>query len=102
MSSCTSFNDVESAVKSGRVVSHGDLMHAVAKALECELLRRCKKSVVEYALRPMIERYLRARKRPDIRLGNLVIEVKAPGDGLDDGRPQLHQYMRVGVNGAAA
>jgi hypothetical protein len=94
MSSCTSFNDVESAVKSGRVVSHGELMYAVASALKCELLRRCKKSVVEYALQPMIERHLRARKRPDIRLGNLVIEVEAPGGGLDAGRSQLRQYMR--------
>jgi hypothetical protein len=69
-------------------------MYAVANALECELLQRCKKSVVEYALQPMIERHLRARKRPDVRLGNLVIEVEAPGDSLDAGRAQLCQYMR--------
>jgi hypothetical protein len=80
---------------SGRVRSHDELVHAIASALERELLQqRCKRGVVEHALLPMIGRHLRARRRPDIRLGNLVIEIEAPGSRLDDGRAQLHQYMR--------
>ena len=45
--------------------------------------RRCKRSVVEYVLRPMAERSL---ARGGLRLGNLVVEV---GDVS-----KLHQRMR--------
>lgn len=94
MSSYVSFSDVEKAVGSGRVGSHDELVAAVVSALEHELPKYCKRNLVQYALRPMMGRHLRSRRRPDIRLGNMVIEVEAPRSDLEAGRSQLHQYMR--------
>jgi hypothetical protein len=94
VSSYVSFSDVEKAVGSCRVGSHDELVAAVVSALEHELPKYCKRNLVQYALRPMMGRHLRSRRRPDIRLGNLVIEVETPGGGLDAGRSQLRQYMR--------
>jgi hypothetical protein len=89
MGSC--FKDIESAVGLG---SRDELVRATAKALMREASRHCKKSVVEYALWPMVERHLRSRRKPDIRLGNLVVEVAATGDSLDASRQRLFRYMQ--------
>jgi len=88
MGSCASLSD---AARSGYAALHDGLMHAVAKVLECASLQYCRRNVVEYVLRPMIERQLKERK-PYIRLGNLVVE--APGGDFDAGRSQLLQHMR--------
>jgi hypothetical protein len=85
------------------VGSHDELVAAVVSALEHELPKYCKRNLVQYALRPMMGRHLRSRRRPDIRLGNMVIEVEAPRSGLEAGRSQLHQYMRdLASTGAVA
>ncbi len=68
--------------------TRNELMYIMANTLLYELAQRCKRSVVEYVLRPMIKKRLGTR----FRLGNLVVLVEAPGDGLNAG--ELHQYMR--------
>jgi hypothetical protein len=55
----------------------------VVDVLLREASRRCRRSVVEYVLRPMAERSL---ARGGLRLGNLVVEVGDVG--------RLHRRMR--------
>jgi hypothetical protein len=49
---------------------------------------------VEYILAPLLDRTI-AKKRPDIRFGNIVIEVEPLKAGLAKGREQLQEYIEA-------
>jgi hypothetical protein len=83
----------DAASRSGLAVSRSELVRALATTIIYESLWWCRENVAKYVLWPMLERHLKAGK-PDIRLGNLVIWVAAPGDGFDAGRQRLFRYMR--------
>jgi len=88
MGFCTSLDDV---AKPGRAAPHDGLVHAVVRVLERASLRHCRRGIVEYVLRLMIERQLKERKHY-IRLGNLVVEVAE--DSFEARRLRLFQHMR--------
>jgi hypothetical protein len=67
-----------------------ELLYA-AVMLGREMPKFCKQNVVQYVLKPMIERHLRSGTY--IRLGNLVV-VATPGECLEAGRQQLLRHMR--------
>jgi hypothetical protein len=90
----TSFSEVEKDTDSGRFANEPELRHAFIEALKHELGRYCPKNLVEFALIPMLERPVGEGRRPDIRLGNLIIEVEPPKGDLSVGRTQLFRYMR--------
>ena len=90
MGSCTS----SGTVGSGRAVSRDELVRALATSIIYESLWWCKGHVVRYVLMPMLKRHLKTRRKPDIRLGNLVVEVVAGDDSIDVGRQRLFRYMR--------
>lgn len=89
----TSFSEVEKDTDSGRFANEPELRHAFIEALKHELGRYCPENLVEFALTPMLERSV-GEGRPDIRLGNLIIEVEPPKHDLSVGRSQLYRYMR--------
>jgi hypothetical protein len=89
----TSFSDVERATEAGRFKNESELRQAVVEALKNELSRsRCSRSIVRYVLTPLLDRAIERRK-PDIRFGNVVIEVEPPKTDLAKGRDQLRQYI---------
>jgi hypothetical protein len=69
-----------------------ELLYAVAALFGREMPKHCKQNVVQYVLRPMIKRQLRAGK-PYFRLGNLVVTA-TPGECLAVGKSQLFKHMR--------
>jgi hypothetical protein len=88
-----SFLEVERATEAGHFRNESELRQAVVEALKNELSRsRCSKSIVRYALTPLLDRTIK-KKRPDIRFGNVVIEVEPPRADLTRGRDQLRQYV---------
>ncbi len=74
--------------KSRTTKTEKKLIYAVAGALLLEFEQHCRRNIVEYVLKPMMKRRLGAR----FRLGNLVVLVELPKNGLDAGR--LHKHMR--------
>jgi hypothetical protein len=89
----TSFLEVERATEAGHFKNESELRQAVVEALKNELSRsRCSKNIVSYVLTPLLDRTIQ-KKRPDIRFGNIVIEVESPKAELTRGRDQLQQYV---------
>ncbi len=82
------------ANKQGHAASRDELVRVLATEIIYESVWWCKENVVKYVLLPMLKRHLKAGKKPDIRLSNLVVEVATPGDGLDASRQRLFLYMR--------
>ena len=90
-----SFIDVEGDTRGRRFGNEAELRQAVVEALKNELSRsRCSKSIVKYILAPLLDRTIE-KKRPDVRFGNVVIEVEPPKADLARGRDQLRQYIKV-------
>jgi hypothetical protein len=89
----TSFSEVEKDTDSGRFANEPELRHAFTEALKHELGKYCPKNLVEFVLTPMLERRVK-EGQPDIRIGNLIIEVEPPKRDLSVGRSQLYRYMR--------
>ncbi|MEM3740531.1 MAG: hypothetical protein QXP84_07005 [Candidatus Korarchaeum sp.] len=90
----TAFGKVERATKEGVFRNEEELKNALVEALKGELLRsECSKYIVNAWLRPSLDEALKSGGRPDIRLSNLIIEVKAPGVNISEGQEQLLQYM---------
>jgi len=90
-----SFSEVMRDTVSGRFKTEDELRQAFVEALKGELPRFCSnKDVVNYILIPMINRAIKERRKPDIRLSNMVIEVEPPGGDLSKGAMQLQQYMK--------
>jgi hypothetical protein len=77
-------------IKSGCV--RKELLQVVALMLGREMAKHCKQNIVQYVLRPMIERQLKAGN-PYIRLGNLVVTA-TPRECLAVGKSQLFKHMR--------
>ena len=90
-----SFSEVEKDVKVAQLKTEAELRQAIVEALKSELNKRCpSQHLVEFALRPMIDRSVKERRKPDVGFSNVVIEVEFPRGGLSKGRAQLEQYMR--------
>jgi len=89
-----SFVEVEGDTLGRRFGNEAELRQAVVEALKNELSRsRCSKSVVKYILVPLLDRTIE-KKRPDIRFGNVVIEVEPPKADLARGRDQIREYIK--------
>jgi hypothetical protein len=89
-----SFVEVERDTLGRRFGNEAELRQAVVEALKNELSRsKCSKSIVKYILTPLLDRTIE-KKRPDIRFGNVVIEVEPPKADLARGRDQLRQYIK--------
>lgn len=92
-STYTSFREVERGTESDHFKGEPELRQGFVEALKKELERHCSERVARFVLRPMLDRVVRERRRPDIRFSNVVIEVEAPKADLARGREQLRQYM---------
>lgn len=89
-----SFIEVEGDTLGRRFGNEAELRQAIVEALKSELSRsRCSKNVVSYVLTPLLDRTIK-KKRPDIRFGNVIIEVEPPKADLARGRDQLRQYIK--------
>jgi hypothetical protein len=91
-----SFREVEQSTNAGQFSNEAELRQAFIEALKFELRSLCesmnKGKFYEYGLVPFIDRTITAT-RPDIRLGNLIIEVEPPNSDLSNGREQLRNYI---------
>jgi len=91
-----SFDDVYRGTISGVFANESELRQAFVEALKNELARSsCNKYIVGMWLSPALDRIIDGRKKPDIRLSNIVIEVERPNAGLGKGLEQLKQYMEA-------
>ena len=88
-----SFSEVERDTKLRKFSNEPELRQALVEALKEEVNKYCKKDLVEYVFKPMLERVLGDKKRADIIFSNVVIEVEKPGGDLSQGREQLRTYM---------
>jgi len=96
MSKYESFDDVYRGTISGVFANESELRQAFVEALKNELVKSsCNKYIVGVWLSPALDRIIDERKKPDIRLSNIVIEVERPNAGLGEGLEQLKQYMEV-------
>jgi hypothetical protein len=91
-----SFIEVEQSTSAGKFSNEAELQQAFIEALKVELKRLCesmnKGKFYEYGLVPFINRTITAT-RPDIRLGNLIVEIEPPNSDLSNGRKQLRNYI---------
>ena len=93
-----SFIEVEKDTLGRRFGNEAELRQAFIEALKEEFARACsKEEIAREVLKIYIDRVLRKR-RPDIRISNLVIELEPPGKDIEPGRKQLYQYMRDAIN----
>jgi methylase of polypeptide subunit release factors len=89
----TSLEQVASDARSGIFSNESELRQAFVEALKGELeSTSCNSYVVNTWFKPVLDEAV-GRRRPDIRISNLIIEVKRPNAKLDAGREQLKQYM---------
>jgi hypothetical protein len=90
------FTDVEQSTRASYFSNEPELRQAFIEALKNELEILCenmkKGKFYDYGLIPFIDRTI-TETRPDIRLGNFIIEVEPPNSDLSKGRKQLLNYI---------